>query len=59
MPKSKMEAYTAEYCLSAGDNAVSREQINQSIVSKETANEGEYAKALQAGLEDMVTPKKK
>lgn len=50
MPKSKIESYTSEYCMSAGDNAVSRKQINKSIVSKATTNEGEYVKALQEGL---------
>lgn len=53
MPKSKMEAYTSEYCMSAGDNAASRKQMNQAIVSQETANEGEYTKALKAGLEQI------
>lgn len=48
--KSKIMAYASEYAMSAGDNALSREQINESIVSKATANEGEYIKALKKGL---------
>lgn len=52
--KSKTESYASEYAMSAGDNAVSREQINQSIVSPETANESTYAKALEKGLDEML-----
>lgn len=53
MPKSKMDSYTSEYCMSAGDNAASRKQINKSIVSKATTNEGEYTKALKEGLDSI------
>ncbi|WP_312197709.1 hypothetical protein [Anaerospora hongkongensis] len=52
--KSKPASYASEYAMSAGDNAVSREQINQSIVSPETANESTYAKALEKGLDEML-----
>jgi hypothetical protein len=54
--KSKMESYTSEYAMSAGDNSVSREQINNSIVSPETANEGTYVKALKEGLKEITNP---
>ena len=53
MPKSKIDAYTSEYCMSASDNAASRKQINKSIVSKATTNEGEYVKALKEGLDSI------
>jgi hypothetical protein len=53
MSKSKMDAYTSEYCMSTGDNAASRKEINQAIVSKATANEGEYVKALKEGLDSI------
>jgi len=52
--KSKLESYASEYAMSAGDNALSREQINKSIVSPETANESTYTKALEEGLDEMV-----
>lgn len=53
MSKSKMDTYTSEYCMSAGDNAVSRKQIDKSVISKATANEGEYVKALKKGLDKI------
>ena len=55
--KSKIESYSSEYCMSAGDNAVSREAIDQSIVSPEFANEGTYVAALEKGLDEMLQPK--
>lgn len=42
----RKESYQSEYAMSAGDNAVTRKRINQSIQSKATANEGEFVKAL-------------
>lgn len=45
--KSQMESFASEYAMSAGDNALSREQINNSIISKATANEVEYVKELK------------
>lgn len=47
MKKKKSEAYASEYCMSAGDNAVSREQINASITTPAAANEHMFRKALQ------------
>jgi hypothetical protein len=52
--KSTMEAYESEYAMSGGDNAASRKQINNSIVSEETANEVTFAKALMKGLGDIA-----
>lgn len=40
--------------MSAGDNAVSREQINASVVSPELTNEGTYTEALRQGLKDIT-----
>lgn len=54
--KSKIESYVSEYAMSAGDNTLSREQINKSIVSQETANESTYTKALEEGLDEMLQP---
>jgi hypothetical protein len=52
--KSTMEAYESEYAMSGGDNTASREQINHSIISKETANEETFTKALMKGLGDIA-----
>lgn len=51
--KTKMDSYASEFCMSAGDNALSRDKINASIVSNETANERQYVEALMDGLEDI------
>lgn len=52
MPKTKSEAWGSEYCMNAGDNAASRKQIDDSIVSKATANEHSFREACMAGLKD-------
>ena len=52
--KSQMESFASEYAMSAGDNALSREQINNSITSKATANEVEYVKALKQVAQDRA-----
>ena len=52
--KTPMESFTSEYAMSAGDNALSREQINNSIVSKATTNEIEYNKALEQVTKDRA-----
>jgi hypothetical protein len=54
--KSKIESYASEYAMNAGDNALSREQVNKSIVSPETANENTYTQALKEGLDEMLQP---
>jgi hypothetical protein len=51
--KSRMDSYASEYCMSGSDNALSREQIQKSIVSKATTNEGEYRKAMEKGIEEI------
>ena len=43
--KTTTEAFGSEYCMSAGDNTASRKQINESIVSKATANEHSFREA--------------
>ena len=53
--KSKIEHYASEYAMSAGDNALSRKQINQSLVAPEFANEGTFITALEDGLEKSLT----
>lgn len=59
MPKrTDTEAFASEYCMSAGDNASSRKQINKSIVSKATANEHSFREASMAGLDDILADKK-
>ncbi|VBB05031.1 Hypothetical protein LUCI_0237 [Lucifera butyrica] len=50
MDKTRIESYTSEYCMSAGDNAASRKEINRSIVSKEMANEHSFREAAMEGL---------
>lgn len=50
--KSKMESFESEYAMSAGDNALSREQINKSIVSEAMTNEHKHREAFEQFLED-------
>lgn len=52
--KSKIEHYASEYAMSAGDNALSREQINASITAPEFANEQSYVEAMQKGLDESL-----
>lgn len=47
MKKTKSEAYASEYCMSAGDNAVSRERIDASITTPAASNEHMFRKAMQ------------
>ena len=44
---------TDKFSDNAGDNALTRFEINQSIVSPEVANEHSYANALNKGLEQI------
>ena len=53
MKESKMQAYTSEYCMSGGDNAAAREEINRSIISNSVTNEGEYRKAMQEDIDKI------
>jgi hypothetical protein len=48
--KTDAESFGSEYCMSAGDNALSRKQINASIQSKATANEHSFREACMKGL---------
>ena len=52
--KSRIEHYASEYAMSAGDNALSREQIDASITAPEFANEHSYVEACQKGLEESL-----
>lgn len=54
MKKTDAEAFASEYCMSAGDNALRRDQINAAIVSKATANEHSFREACMAGLNDIA-----
>jgi len=51
--KTKTEAFGSEYAMSAGDNAASRKQINESLISKAVTNEHSFREACMAGLEDI------
>lgn len=58
MKKTDSEAFASEYAMSAGDNALSRKQINASIISEATTNEHSFRKAVMAGLNDITGQKK-
>lgn len=51
--KTKSESFGSEYAMSAGDNAASRKQINDSLISKAVSNEHSFRQACMAGLEDI------
>lgn len=55
--KSIIESYASEYAMSAGDNAVTRRQMNDSIIAPEFANEGTFAQALQQDAMEEAPPK--
>jgi hypothetical protein len=52
--KTDTESFGSEFAMSAGDNALTRKQINASIISKATANEHSFREAATAGYNDMV-----
>jgi hypothetical protein len=54
LKKTKMESYGSEYCMSAGDNSLRRDQIDDSIKSKATANEHSFRQAAMAGLNGIA-----
>lgn len=54
LKKTDAEAFASEYCMSAGDNALRRDQINAAIVSKATANEHSFREACMAGLNNIA-----
>jgi hypothetical protein len=47
--KTKMQSYTSDYCMSAGDNAVSRKQIEASITTPASANEHSFRQEMMKG----------
>jgi len=51
--KTSIQSFVSEYGMSAGDNAVTRERINASIVSKATTNEHSFREAAMKELEDV------
>lgn len=50
--KTQMESYTSEYAMSAGDNALSRKQLNKSIVSEAMTNEHRHRQAFEQVTKD-------
>ncbi len=52
--KTNTESFGSEFAMSAGDNALTRKQINASIISKATANEHSFREAATSGYNDMV-----
>ncbi len=48
------ENETDKFSDNAGDNSLSRAEINSSIISEATANETSYRKAMEKGLEDSL-----
>ncbi|MDR3563183.1 MAG: hypothetical protein P4N59_17360 [Negativicutes bacterium] len=52
MSKTKSQSFASEYAMSAGDNAVSRKQIDASIVSTAMANEHSFRQACMGDLTD-------
>jgi len=48
--KTQIQSYASEYAMSAGDNALSRKQINQSIVSEAMTNEHKHREAFEQSL---------
>lgn len=58
MPKkTDSEAFGSEYAMSAGDNAKSRRQIDESIVSGAVANEHSFRAACMKGLDEALDKK--
>lgn len=49
--KTKIQSYSSEYCMSAGDNAVSRERIDASLTSSAAVNEHTHRKEIMKGFE--------
>lgn len=53
--KTEMKKFTNEFDMSAGDNALSREHINNSIVSEAMTNEHKHREAFEEFFKDMET----
>ena len=57
-PPISPDLVTDKFSDNAGDNTVTRYEINQSIVSKATANEHSFRQAMMEGLKEISQPKK-
>ncbi len=51
--ETEMKKLLDEYAMSAGDNALSREHINNSIVSEAMTNEHKHREAFEEFFKDM------
>lgn len=49
---------TDKFSDNAGDNTVTRYEINHSITAPQFANEHSYEKALMKGLDEIIQPQK-
>jgi len=56
--KPAADQVTDKFSDNAGDNALTRYEINRSIVSPEVSNEHSYANALNKGLEQIGKKKR-
>ncbi|SMC67450.1 hypothetical protein [Sporomusa malonica] len=52
--KTEMESYMSEYAMSAGDNGLTREHINKSLISEAMTNEQKHREAFEEFLKDMA-----
>lgn len=52
--KSQMDSFASEYAMSAGDNALTREQINKSIVSEAMTNEHKHREAFEEFFKEIT-----
>ncbi|MDF2570973.1 MAG: hypothetical protein K0R55_2577 [Sporomusa sp.] len=52
--KSQMESFMSEYAMSAGDNGLTREHINKSIVTEAMTNEHKHREAFEEALKELV-----
>ncbi|HWR43098.1 hypothetical protein [Sporomusa sp.] len=50
--KTEMESFMSEYAMSAGDNGLSREHINKSIVTEAMTNEHKHREAFEQFFKD-------
>lgn len=57
VPVTAVDKITDKFSDNAGDNALTRYEINQSIVSEEMANEHSFVRAAMSGLDKIAKPK--
>ncbi len=57
--RTKIEAYTSEYAMSAGDNAASRKAIDASLTTRAVTNEHSLREAMEKGLDEMTKPERR